>query len=497
MSGDILILAPILFPIIAAVLLGCISGINKREHISMYMMGAVVINGILTATVLINKGVHLEVLTLGKGLDIYFKVDEIAILFAGLVSIMWILVGIYTIEYFKKQENYRRYVVVYILALGVLIALSFAGNLITLYVFFEAMTLTTMPFVLHENTVRSTRAAFKYMFYSIAGAMMSFMGIVYVYNYANTLKFIPGGVLDSAAADHKNLLLIMLMFMLVGFGAKAGMFPLHSWLHEAHPVAPAPASALLSGVIVKCGVLAIIRVVYNIYGISFIAGTWVQYTWIILILITIFMGSMLAYREKLLKKRLAYSTISQISYILLGLACFNTYAFVGGVMHTLYHAMVKIVLFLVAGAIIYKTGKTRVDELEGIGKRMPITMTCYTIVSLALIGIPPTNAFLSKWFLVLGSLKSGIPVIDILGVIVLLVSALLTAGYLLPLSIKGFFPGKKVVEGEVVEAEEYKKDDANAYMLVPIIIITVGIVALGIYAKPIMDFILSIIENVL
>lgn len=231
------------------------------------------------------------------------------------------------------------------------------------------------------------------------------------------------------------------MIMLIGFGVKAGMFPLHAWLPAAHPVAPAPASAILSAVIVKAGVLAVIRTVYYIFGASFLRGTWVQTVWLTLTLITVFMGSMLAYREPVFKKRLAYSTVSQLSYILFGLAVMDVSSINGSLLHVLAHGLIKATLFLCAGAIIYTTGKTRVNELRGIGKEMPLLMWCYTIVSLGLIGIPPTGGFISKWYLAVGSLSGALPIFRWLGPAVLLISALLTAGYLLPLTIHGFLPG--------------------------------------------------------
>lgn len=203
-------------------------------------------------------------------------------------------------------------------------------------------------------------------------------------------------------------MLIVTFFMVLGFGVKAGMFPLHGWLPTAHPVAPAPASAVLSGIIVKCGVFGIIRVIYYLFGPDFVRGSWIQTIWMSIALFTVFMGSMLAYREKVFKKRLAYSTVSQISYILVGLAYMNMTAFTGAVLHMICHAFIKRRLFLCVGAIISQSGRTNVDEMRGIGKEMPVVMWCYTICSLALIGIPPTGGFISKWFLAMGALQSDI-----------------------------------------------------------------------------------------
>ena len=283
------------------------------------------------------------------------------------------------------------------------------------------------------------------------------------------------------AAGHETLLLVAAMLMIVGFGVKAGMFPLHAWLTAAHPVAPAPASAVLSGIIVKGGVLGIIRVVFYMFGAEFLRGTWVQTTWIVLTLLTVFMGSLMAYREKVLKRRLAYSTVSQISYILFGLAVLNPMASEGALLHAVCHAFTKCGLFLCAGAIIYKTGKTRVNELRGIGKEMPVTIWCYTLLSLTLIGIPPTGGFLSKWYLGIGALETGMNVVSWLGPVILLISALLTAGYLLPVTVNGFLPGTDYNYGAL------EKKEPNLTMLIPLIILTVLAVGMGLFPNGILQ----------
>jgi multicomponent Na+:H+ antiporter subunit D len=286
------------------------------------------------------------------------------------------------------------------------------------------------------------------------------------------------------------MVLIVLMLMIVGFGTKAGMFPMHGWLPTAHPVAPAPASAVLSGIITKAGVLAIIRVIFYTAGADFLRGTWVQYTWMTLTLITVFMGSMMAYKEQVLKKRLAYSTVSQVSYILFGLSLLNVSGMMGALSHFVFHSVVKNCLFLAAGAIIYKTGHTRVEELKGIGKEMPVTMWCFTLVSITLVGIPPTSGFVSKWYLAEGSLTAGTGIFAWLGPVVLLLSALLTAGYLLPISIQGFFPGQSF------DYEGLQKKEPNLLMTVPMVLYTVAAVLFGMFPGPFMNFLQNIAAGI-
>lgn len=342
---------------------------------------------------------------------------------------------------------------------------------------------------------------------------MALFGIYFIWKNSSTLAFTAGGVLNmttggnissqdsllgAAAGENTTILLIAACVCLLGFGVKAGMFPMHAWLPAAHPVAPAPASAALSAVIVKAGILAVVRVVYYIFGPDFLRSTWVQTAWMVLTLLTVFMGSMLTYREPVLKKRLAYSTVSQLSYILFGLSVMNVTAVTGGLLHVLAHGFIKAVLFLVAGAIICTTGRTRVEELKGIGKEMPLTMWCYTIASLGLIGIPPTGGFISKWYLAIGSLQSDTPsfagtgpVFRWLGPVVLLVSALLTAGYLLPLTIHGFLPGKDY------DYAHLQKREPSPWMTVPIVILTVLSVLLGLFPNLLTDRIMGFVSTLM
>ncbi|MDE6406430.1 MAG: proton-conducting membrane transporter [Lachnospiraceae bacterium] len=375
----------------------------------------------------------------------------------------------------KHEEHESRYYGFYLLVFGVLNGLCFAGNLITFYLFFELLTLSSMPLVMHNSSKEAVMAGLKYLFYSLCGAYAALFGIYFLYRNCNSLTFTASGALRaSAVTEHGGFLLVTAFVMLLGFGVKAGMFPMHAWLPTAHPVAPAPASAVLSSVIVKAGILATIRVL-GMFGTDFLRCTWVQTVWIILTLITVFMGSLLAYREPVLKKRLAYSTVSQLSYILFGLAVMNETSLTGAFYHVLAHGFVKAALFLCAGAIIYRTGKTRVGEMRGIGKEMPLTLWCWTIASLGLIGIPPTGGFVSKWYLALGSLKSGLPVFDVLGPVILLVSALLTAGYLLPLTIHGFFPGADY------DYDSLQKKEPCKLMIIPILILTILSVLIGLF----------------
>lgn len=412
---------------------------------------------------------------LTQKLPILFRFDGMGLLFAAITALVWILCGIYSFAYFKGDPKARRYAVFYVITLLVILCLDFSGNLITFYLFYELMTLLSVPLVFHNETREAIMAALKYLFYSLCGAYMALFGLYFVYQNADTIEFMPGGVLAGAVTEQNHtILLVAVLLMILGFSVKAGMVPMHAWLTSAHPVAPAPASAFLSGIIVKAGVLGIIRTVFYIAGPDLIRGTFVQTVLLTLSVFTVFLGSMLAYREKVLKKRLAYSTVSQVSYILFGIFLLNSVSLTGSLLHVLFHATIKSALFLCAGIIIHETKAERVDEMAGIGKKMPAMLTGFAIVSMGLVGIPPLSGFISKWYLCVGSLNEGIPVFSYLGVAMLLVSALLTAGYLLPIVIKGFIPGKDYEEGTP------EKIRVSPLMLYPVIILAVITILFGV-----------------
>lgn len=442
-------------------------------------------------------------LTIAKPVELYFISDETGRFFLVIMCLVWVLAGFYAFEYMKHEEHNRRFFGFYLMTLGALAGLCEAGNMITYYAFYEFMTLLSFALVLHNQSTEAIMAALKYMLYSFAGAYMVLFGIYFVSSSAGFSPIPFTGEAGALTADMalklKNLAMLL---MIMGFSVKAGMFPLHGWLPTAHPVAPAPASSVLSAIIVKAGVLGIIRTIYFVFGREFFDESSIKSLVLVLSLITVFMGSMLAYREQIFKKRLAYSTVSQVSYILFGLFMATDISYKGALIHVYAHAAIKSALFLIAGAIIYNTGCTRVSELRGIGKKMPVTMWCFTICSLGLIGIPPLGGFISKWYLGIGALSEGAAKpYGFIGIIVLLVSALLTAGYLLPVCINAFLPGKRFneyvsdVESEAygasagdelndAESEIYapaylKASEPKMIMLLPVIILTLVSVLCG------------------
>ena len=436
-------LTMLLLPALAALVLPFL---KTKQDKHRCVTAALALEAVLAANALFLPERELVLFSMTETLTIALKLDGISKLFMAIAAFGFLLVGLYAFRYLEHEEKDDRFFCFYLLSLAALMGMDFSRNLVTMYLFFEMITLLSMPLVLFDRTEEAVRGALKYLFYSVAGAFLALGCIFFLSRYCVSLEFVAGGNLDmEKAAGHETLLRIVVFLGVVGFGAKAGMYPLHGWLPTAHPVAPAPASAVLSGIIAKAGVLAIIRVIYFSVGADFLRGTWVQQTLLALALLTVFMGSMMAYREKVFKKRLAYSSVSQISYALVGLFFLTPQSALGGLLHVLFHAVIKVCLFLVAGSFIHNTGKHRVEEFVGFGKSMPKTLWGFTLAALALIGIPPASGFVSKWYLALGALDSGLGVYVWLAPVVLLISALLTAGYLLPITVSGFFPGKDAV----------------------------------------------------
>ncbi len=384
----------------------------------------------------------LQLMELVPGVRLVLRLDGTGKLFSGLVCVVWLAATVFATEYMNHEQHRARFFGFWLLTLGAMTGVCFAGNLVTLYLFYELMTLCSFPLVLHNGTPEAFAAAWKYLAFSVTGAALGLLGMVLLQGCCTTDLFTPGGVLDPVlAAQRRPFLLLVFLIMAVGFGAKAGMFPLHAWLPEAHPVAPGPASGVLSGLITKMGVLALLRVTYGICGREFLSGSWAQKAVLCLALVTILMGSALAMREDGMKRRLAWSTVSQVSYVIFGLLLLTPEGVEGALLQVVFHALAKNALFLSVSAILYKTGFTRASQLQGIGISCPVCMWCYTIGALSLIGIPPAGGFLAKWKLAQGALDSTLGPLAYVGIAVLMISALLTAVYLLPVTVNAFFPG--------------------------------------------------------
>lgn len=465
-----------LFPALAALVMGLLPLKHNSRGTHLLSAAALAVNfGLCLWLMFLGEG-SVTLFRLGEDLPIALHSDLAGRLFLLLCGGMWLNSGVFSFGYLPHEGNEQRYYVFYLLTIAAINGICLSATPVTMYLFFELMTLLSMALVVHSMSKEAVAAGIKYLLYSIAGAMMGLFGIFVFSGAMETPFFAAGGALNAAAMENSGLILWATLITIIGFATKAGMFPMHGWLPTAHPIAPAPASAVLSGVITKMGVLCVVRVLFYVVGAENLRGTFVQTVLLVLALCTVFMGSMMAFKTTGFKKRLAYSTVSQVSYILFGLFLMTPQAFAGAVEHMYFHSVMKNALFLCAGAVILKTGRTEVSQLRGLGKSMPLTMWCFTIAGLGLVGVPPLSGFFSKWELAQGSLSSGIAVFSWLGPVVLLISALLTAGYLLPISIDAFFPGHDHSEEAPAAALE-----VGAVMAVPLVVLTVLNVLMGMF----------------
>ncbi len=477
-----MILAVILLPIITGVLLPVLPFQSKKQR-DLFNEIMVVINTIMVWYLILNRPADpFTVVNYTGDLSITFKIDGLGMVFGGLVATLWPLATLYAFEYMTKEERESVFFMFYTMTYGVTLGIAFAGNLLTMYFFYELLTLVTVPLVMHTLTREAILASRKYLYYSLGGAAFAFIGMIFVIIYGDTLSFTYGGVLNLAKiGDRTNILLLIYVMAFMGFGVKAAICPFNSWLPEAG-VAPTPVTALLHAVaVVKSGAFATMRLTYYCFGVDFLRGTWAQKLLMAIVLITILYGSGQALRETHIKRRLAFSTISNLSYILFGVVIMTPLGLVGALSHMVFHAVMKIASFFCAGAIMHETERHYIHELDGLGYKMPGVFTVFTFSSLALMGVPGLCGFISKWNLAQAAVSSGNAEAYI-GIAVLMVSALLTAIYMMTIVIRAFFPGN----GFDYTALEGIKDP-NWKMMVPLYIFVAGMILFGLFSQPIVD----------
>ena len=379
--------------------------------------------------------VTLQLTEIVPGAGIAFEPEPVGLIFAGLVCLLWPVSMLYSLAYLYQNRvpGMTSFLVYYNLAIGCALAVAFAGNLLTLFIFYEVLTLCTYPLVTHGKSREALSAGRVYLGILVGSSTVLLLAaLVWIYHAAGTLDFVSGGILDGHLEDAQ----VKWLLLLVVFGAsKAAVMPLHFWLPRAM-VAPVPVSALLHAVaVVKAGVFTIVKIILYIFGVDLLAGAGAGEWLVYIASFTIIAASIIALRQSSLKKLLAYSTVSQLSYILLGAALLKPAALLGAVLHLLAHGFGKITLFFAAGAIQTASGKTRLDELGGIGRTMPWTMGLFTVGSLVIIGLPPLAGFSSKWFLLEGSVAVG----GYLPAAVLVAGSVLSAAYLVPVIYRAFF----------------------------------------------------------
>jgi multicomponent Na+:H+ antiporter subunit D len=396
----------------------------------------------------VQRGVQYEArLELLPGLDLLLRVDALSLLFVTLSAFLWLLTTIYAISYLGHGENLSRFFGFFSLCVAATTGIALAGTLVTFFIFYELLTLSTWPLVVHKGDAASLAAGKRYLAYTMTGSALLLTGIVLLEGQTGPIEFIRHGSLDRGDAEFLRWIFLL---MVAGLGVKAAIVPLHGWLPAAM-VAPAPVSALLHAVaVVKAGAFGIVRVVYDVYGTALVHELGVGFPLAIAACVTILWGSVRALQQQDIKRRLAFSTVSQVSYVVLGTALFGPYATIGGLVHLVHQGLMKITLFFCAGALAERIGVTRVDELDGAGRRMPVTLLAFSIAALGMIGVPPVAGFVSKWYLGIGALQAGQPWV----LLVLGLSSLLNAAYFLPLLYRAWFRPPLDAQGALPRGRE-------------------------------------------
>ena len=389
--------------------------------------------------------------------------DTLSLFFLTLSAGLWLVTTVYAIGYLESSPHRSRFFGFFSLCVTATGGVALAGNLITFLLFYELLTLATYPLIIHRGTEVARRAGQSYLAYTIFGGALLLMGTVWLYTLTGSLEFTPRGFLHSVGAEHRPALMAIFALLIAGLGVKAALVPLHGWLPRAM-VAPAPVSALLHAVaVVKAGAFGIVRVVYDVFGAEFAAGLGVMGPLAWLAAITIIYGSLRALFQDDLKRRLAFSTVSQVSYIALGVAIAGPVATIGGVVHVVHQGLMKITLFFCAGNLAETLGIHKVSEMNGVARRMPWTMAAFTVGAFGMIGAPPIAGFISKWYLGLGALEVGQGWV----IFVLAGSSLLNAAYFLPILHAAWFREPPATWPE--EHDFGRKETAWALLLPPLV----------------------------
>ena len=455
-----LMLPVILLPMAGGILLKALK-IKDRRTVRLFTGAVTLLTSMLTWLLILHAGDAIVVLLqFTWDFTLKLRFDALGRFFAGIVATLWPLTVCYAYEYLEDDDRQDTFFMWFCIAYGVTLGVAMAGNMFTLYIFYEMLTLSTVPLVMHTGTPDAVRAARTYFNFSLGGAACALISILYL---------IAGDPLSHTL----TLTRIFYVIGAAGFSVKAAMFPMDAWLPKAS-VAPTPVTALLHAVaVVMAGAFAVLRLTWYGYNIYVIHETWAQYLMMGLAAFTIVYGSAKAVKELHFKRRLAYSTVSNLSYILFGIFLMTEQGLVGALLHMAFHAEIKIVGFFAAGAVLHHTGREYVYELDGLGHRMKWTSACFTVIAVALTGIPPLSGFISKWYLLTAAGTAG-TALSYIGAAALLISALLTAIYMFTVIRRLYFPEKSAVEAGAVS-------EAGIYMLLPMILITAGVILTGLF----------------
>ena len=462
MISSAFLLPVILFPILSGALMQ-VFRIRSRRAVRIYTGIVTLLTSVFAWLLILRADDQAKVLLqFTRDFTFMLRFDALGRFFAGIIATLWPLTVCYAFEYLEDDPRQGVFFTWFTISYGVTLGISMAGNLFSLYIFYELLTLVTVPLVMHTGTRDAIRAARTYFGFSLGGAAFAMISMLYL-------------TTGEPSIESATVTRIFYVIGVVGFGVKSAMFPLHIWLPKAS-VAPTPVTALLHAVaVVKAGVFSVIRLTYYGYGTELVKDSWAQYVLIGLAMFTILYGAVRAVKEVHWKRRLAYSTVANLSYILFGVLLMRGEGLVGALLHMAFHAEIKILAFFAAGAVLHRTGKTYIYEMDGLGRKMPWTLGCFTVSALALTGIPPMSGFISKWHL-LTAAAAGNNAVSYIGAGTILLAALLTAMYMLSMAVRVWFPKK----GADVEKNSAVRE-AGAFMLVPMVILALGILFTGLF----------------
>lgn len=411
---------------------------------------------------------------IAPNLDLLLVADELALLFLGLSAGLWLLTTVYAVGYLEGSPDRSRFFAFFSLCVTATTGIALAGNLFSFVFFYEILTWTTYPLVVHRGSAKAVRGGRIYLYYTVPGGAALLLGAIWLHAVAGPLEFVPGGALFGTPTAEQAMLAPIFWLLVAGLGVKAALVPLHGWLPVAM-VAPAPVSALLHAVaVVKAGAFGIMRVVYSLFGIELVREMGVGLPLAVVASVTIVYGSLRALSQMDLKRRLAFSTVSQVSYVTLGVALYGPAATLGGLVHLVHQGIMKITLFFCAGALSETLEIHRIDELDGVGRRMPWTMTAFTIAALGMIGVPPMAGFISKLQLGLGGIEAGQP--WVIGVLAM--SSVLNAAYFLPLIHRAWFRPPR----SDADWPPAKRWETSRWLLLPLLATALLSIAAGLLA---------------
>lgn len=469
----------ILFPLAAGAALFALPDRSFRLLFGTTLAVTTVTSALVWAWILWGGEAAIALIRFAPELELLLKTDGLGRFFLGVLATLWPLTVLYAGSYMRDQQHVRSFFAFFTLAYCAAIGVAAAGNLFTLYCFYEFLTLSTVPLILQPMTSAARKAAREYFLYSIGGSAFAFVAMLYLLAHGASGPFTPDGILRGEVFGGEGIARLFWLFGFLGFSVKAALFPLHRWLIKAS-VAPTPVTALLHAVaVVKSGAFAVIRLTQYCYGTELLAGSWAQTAALLLAAFTVVYGSSLAVRETHFKRRLAYSTVANLSYILFGAMLMTPAGLAAALLHIAAHACIKIVSFFCAGAVLHESGRESVFELDGIGRRMPVTFACFTVSAFALMGLPPLNGFVSKWYLLAAAAESG--GVAWIGAGALLLSALLTAIYMLTAARRAWFPDRDADLASLAAVHE-----ADWKMLVPMVLLTLGMLLCGVFGEPIL-----------